>query len=218
MVDHYETLEVPKTASQDDIKKAYRKKAKKNHPDQGGDKDEFKQIAHAYEVLADPSRRQRYDETGDDQKAGLSEAMNLVKQAIEAVLFKEDRSDMIQHAKDVIRSNIDGIKSTIRQTNQGLSKLRKRRARLTHNETLYDKDTFELVSGIVDHHIKKHEQIIHDNEQALNIIDEAIALLDGITCEDRDEGSSLTSKIIFRAMERREDKFTSSGGMFYGGW
>jgi curved DNA-binding protein len=61
-MDYYSTLEIPKTATQDDIKKAYRKLAMKHHPDRnGGDETQFKKIQEAYEVLSDPSKRQQYD-------------------------------------------------------------------------------------------------------------------------------------------------------------
>ncbi len=66
--DFYEILEVPKNASQADIKKAYRKKAIQFHPDKNpGDKsaeENFKEAAEAYEVLSNEEKRQRYDQFG----------------------------------------------------------------------------------------------------------------------------------------------------------
>jgi len=68
--DLYETLEIERGSSQDDIKKAYFKAARTKHPDKGGSAEEFKEIQRAYETLSDPQRRQMYDMTGSEEGQG----------------------------------------------------------------------------------------------------------------------------------------------------
>jgi curved DNA-binding protein len=72
--DYYETLGVPRSASETDIKKAFRKLAREYHPDVAKDKkraeEKFKEINEAYEVLSDPAKRKKYDELGANWKSG----------------------------------------------------------------------------------------------------------------------------------------------------
>ena len=67
-MDYYSTLGLQRNASEDDIKKAYRKMAMKHHPDRGGDEKQFKQVSEAYEILSDPQKKQMVD-MGVDPKA-----------------------------------------------------------------------------------------------------------------------------------------------------
>ena len=65
-MDHYQTLGVAKTATPDEIKKAYRKLASQHHPDKGGDPEMFKQISSAADTLCDPEKRKLYDQYGKE--------------------------------------------------------------------------------------------------------------------------------------------------------
>ncbi|MBI4101517.1 MAG: molecular chaperone DnaJ [Candidatus Nealsonbacteria bacterium] len=62
--DYYQILGVPKTASSDEIKRAYYRLAHKYHPDKGGDEAKFKEINEAYQVLSDQTKRSQYDRFG----------------------------------------------------------------------------------------------------------------------------------------------------------
>ena len=57
MTELYDILEISKNAKQDDIKKAYRKKALENHPDKGGSEENFKKINFAYSILSDLKKK-----------------------------------------------------------------------------------------------------------------------------------------------------------------
>jgi curved DNA-binding protein len=71
--DYYETLGVPRDASQEDIRAAHRRLARRYHPDvsnEAGAEDRFKEVSEAYEVLRDPEKRERYDRFGANWRTG----------------------------------------------------------------------------------------------------------------------------------------------------
>ncbi|XP_033016100.1 dnaJ homolog subfamily B member 2-like [Lacerta agilis] len=109
MVDYYQTLDIPQTASPDDIKKAYRKNALKWHPDKNpGNKEyaekKFKEIAEAYEVLSDSYKRDLYDLYGLEGLIGLSTGAAFYPSATETPDFMFTFRD----ADEVFREFFEG--------------------------------------------------------------------------------------------------------------
>lgn len=110
MSDLYEVLEIEKTATADEIKKAYRKKSLKCHPDKGGSKEEFLKVNTAYEILIDEVTRARYDggESADSiRKVKISEEQEIL--ALILRLFVELMEQILpehQNCLELIRTNL----------------------------------------------------------------------------------------------------------------
>ena len=105
MTTHYDTLGVEPTASPDEIKRAYRKRARETHPDHGGDTAEAAQVNGAYLVLSDPAKREKYDRTGQDEAPGdtlgqaIAVAMGAFDKAIAAAGDHFQLANLIVDAK-----------------------------------------------------------------------------------------------------------------------
>ncbi|MDE2020689.1 MAG: DnaJ domain-containing protein [Patescibacteria group bacterium] len=136
MSDLYALLGVGKKASRDDIKKAYRDKAKKAHPDTGGAPEKFALVKHAYDVLMDEDRRDKYDQTGDDSDKNPdneeSQVINILGQAFESVLSSiEQRGgdpvefDIISDMKILIGGKLAEIANTQRNMERNAAKYRR---------------------------------------------------------------------------------------------
>ncbi|KAL2176156.1 uncharacterized protein P884DRAFT_261126 [Thermothelomyces heterothallicus CBS 202.75] len=135
-IDPYEVLGVERTASPDEIKSAYRKRALRTHPDKAPEgkkeeaKEKFQQVAFAYAVLSDPARRKRYDETGSTSEAVVdSEGFSwsdfyreqyrdaVSEEAIEkfAAQYKgsEEEKDDILAAYEEFEGDMDGVYESV---------------------------------------------------------------------------------------------------------
>jgi curved DNA-binding protein CbpA len=115
----YDTLGVSAAASSDEIKHAFRSKAKSAHPDKGGDAAAFRAITHAYAVLGSPDRRARYDAHGDDADNpdnAFAAAFSLVQQAIDSIidqmLAKDDDPCQLD-VMAILKANFDKNASDI---------------------------------------------------------------------------------------------------------
>jgi curved DNA-binding protein CbpA len=121
--DLYETLGVARTASPQEIKRAYRKLARKFHPDVSGDPEDaarFKEIDLAYKVLSDEARRKVYDETGriegmaaDNRQAMLVDLLSRTLTATVNELVQKgaklSQEDLIGHMRQVTSNTIGGV-------------------------------------------------------------------------------------------------------------
>jgi|SRR6056300_1679708 DnaJ-class molecular chaperone len=74
-MDYYDVLGISRSATDSEIRKAYKAKSMKHHPDRGGDEEEFKKVNEAYSTLKDPKKKSMYDQFGttDQQQAGFQQ-------------------------------------------------------------------------------------------------------------------------------------------------
>ena len=116
-IDYYKILEIPKTASESDIKAAYRKLARKNHPDLNPNdenaKKKFQQINEANEVLSDPEKRKKYDKYGKDWKHSEEfEKANQQRQSQRNTGGQQNASDFSGDFSDFFESMYGGGKGS----------------------------------------------------------------------------------------------------------
>lgn len=151
----YNTLNVNPDDDQADIKKAYRKAAASAHPDrEGGDAEKFHEIRLAYEVLSDPERRQRFDETGETEQQRTTQSMAEVRlvQLFNTVIQQESfNGDIIGNCRQYINDAIRQTKAQLSKLNLKREKLEKQLGRIKtdgdHN--LYEQILSDTIAGIV---------------------------------------------------------------------
>lgn len=171
MPDHYETLGVPRDADTATIKRAYRKKASKAHPDKGGDAASMALVNRAHEVLTDPDRRDRYDRTGADgeTRPPADEASELLMSAFAAAL-EEPEGCFIE----AVRAKVTGLvvegQRSVRRLDSQIVKLTRRRDKTTGPER-------NLVHLVIDQQIKHASQERERIGEALKTAQRAVEML-----------------------------------------
>lgn len=136
MSDHYDTLGVPKDADGATIKRAFRRKSAKAHPDRrGGDHRAMVALNRAYETLSDPGKRAHYDQTGQDQ-APLPldvKARGVIMQIFQAVMeHANEQHDIIESVRHQIRKDQVEARNTIAQLRQKVTVYERRRKRVKY--------------------------------------------------------------------------------------
>lgn len=131
---HYDTLGIPKDADAATVKLAYRRKSRAAHPDKGGDHREMVAINRAYDTLADPQKRARYDQTGEDgphRESTETQARSALMQVFLAILEKaSDYDDVMLKVGIALDENLARIRASIKQSEDHVAKLKRSAKRL----------------------------------------------------------------------------------------
>lgn len=161
---HYETLNVPKGADKDTIKKAFRSKAKKAHPDKGGSTDEMSKLNFAYAVLSDASRKAQYDETGDDKQAPSEhEASHGVLVQFFGQALESGQPDPVEFARANLNAHLQQMAQVKSATSAKLTQIKAKRDSVSVSSGV------NLFQNLVDQQISQGEaQVRQIAQQEIN--------------------------------------------------
>ncbi len=150
MPSHYDTLNVTDKATPDELKRAYRAKAKTMHPDKGGDAVAFAEVSKAYSVLSDPSRRLLYDATGADTRLPMeTEVQNVLMGLFAAALNNDEDIELLAFAKRKIAEVKKQMDDNIVQLEKRKAKLEAKRGKIKNKY-----DGVNLVHLIIDQELR----------------------------------------------------------------
>lgn len=187
-MDPYEILGVDKSATVDQIKRAYRKKAKQHHPDAGGTEKDFQSLAKANLILSDPTRRSKYDRTGEIDESidnSLSAAINIIVGFFQAVIqqFATNSQapdpcsvDLVEQARINFRNQIKSFNEQKRPFEKGIETIKKVEARLKAR-----KKSNALVNRGLLHHIDDLKQRVAGIDRQILQYEDALKMLDDYT-------------------------------------
>lgn len=125
----YDVLGIDKDATAEEIKKAYRAKAKKHHEDKGGDNEQMILINRAYSVLKDPIKRKHYDETGEESSFNFEQKFAALVQKLFFKVVGQSASieheDLIRKFKEEIQTALSAQEDQLEDLQKALDKLQK---------------------------------------------------------------------------------------------
>lgn len=182
----YDELEVEKTATPDEIKKAYRKKSKQVHPDHNPDDpkaaEKFGELTKAYDILIDEEKRKRYD-AGEDPDAmrnmktprdmAVHAVMRLFSSLLEQV--DEKHTDVFMVMREAISGNIINFKKEIKKVDRQVEKFQSVMKRISHKKKSQENifiQSLEAQIRAVEGGKSQFEEQIKIAEIALSIIDD----------------------------------------------
>jgi curved DNA-binding protein CbpA len=181
--DHYSTLGVGKEADEGEIRKAYRSKAQKAHPDkEGGDLEQFKQLQHAYDVLSDEDRRRRYDNGEDVSKrtATIEERASSLLMQLFAQQFETttDHLDMVLAVKTDIEVRMGELRTQKSKAQAHIRKMLHLQERVHYKGT--GRDRFhDLTQQQIDHAKRAMEKMTEEDK----VLNRTLLLADEYECE-----------------------------------
>lgn len=172
-MNHYEVLGVPRNASQAEVKKAFRERAWRAHPDRGGSPETMTALNKAYDVLMDPELREQYDRTGDDRVLATLDYM-----ARDAVMNAVMQLIDTEHDQDIVAAMVAGFTARQDEIGRDLSTIPGRIARMQRRaQRVRAKGQANLVQMIVAQRVAQLDKVRQDLEGSLPIIARALEMV-----------------------------------------
>lgn len=205
--DHYEALGVSKDAPPEEIKKAHRKKARKHHPDNGGDPEQFLMVQYAYEVLSDEERRRRYDNGEPEPQNVIQEAFSYVANMFKALIDSADESliciNIVDKMASLATADREKMKKSVKGWQDKIVFLEQVKGRIKHKGNRPD-----IMTSVLDQQLRGLGNGISMAEKQIEMLTFALSVIREYSFEPE---SPMTSN-------RARDNFTfgRTGSMF--GW
>ena len=180
MTQHYDTLGIKPDATAAEVKKAYRRKAGKAHPDKGGDGKEMAEINRAYAVLGDEQRRIEYDSTGSDgdTKTLADYADEILASLFSEVIEKAGDDNPLTVAKRALGEYIAELKQKQTAGQRRIARLAKQRGRVK------SKTGQNLYAALIDAKVDQQEKALESLAVLIERHAAALKALDGYEAND----------------------------------
>lgn len=177
MTNPYEILGVRRDASDDQIKAAYRRRAKATHPDSGGDPAAFGRVQKAYELLLDPVRRKVFDDTGYDVE--LADPVDLQALIVIEKLVNELTLDEREPGSfDPLARMRSDLSEEMRKARFSKRELERHAARIEHHlERLDKRPTTDILGSMLRARIKAITTAISETEAKIKASERACEML-----------------------------------------
>lgn len=177
----YAILGVSTTSNPAQIKGAYRRLAKKHHPDKGGDPAIFGEISRAYAVLSDPVKRAKYDATGDEGGADNSrrDILQLIAVALEGVISDLDRAatqNIPLSVREILEAQVSAIENSLR----AMAEVRNKVLKLANRITPKQPGGEDVISPMIKDKITSLDSLGVSLNRQLADLRAAIAIVDGL--------------------------------------
>ena len=187
MIDLYQLLGLKRAATREEVRKAYRRKAKSSHPDSGGSEEAFNALTAAHDVLADARRRERYDSTGEIEQARPDNfdgsAIEVIAQKLGMIIHAEQdltSLDIGAVIEQAIREDIALRKSSIANQRRAVERAAALRARVKRKANNAD----NMLARVIDWHESSAQDHVKRNEEAVRAMERALEILEGYSFID----------------------------------